>query len=258
MSLQEIREHINSRPMLAWQWLVVALGVLVNMLDGFDLLAASLVAPILTREWHLQHDTLGFLLSAERAGHCIRRVRAVRDCRPVGSPHRHPDQSRPDERGHAGVLAPQVPSELLVAMRFLTGMGVGAMAGCVGALDIRIQRRAHPQPGAGHGGGRLHRGRGGRRLLRPTFLGQFGWGALFVLGGALTLVLIPIIYFVMPESLEFLASKPRSRHTGAVQSLPAPLRLPPVDAAARSRTPKVAAVQRAGICCARPSCRGRC
>ncbi len=69
MSLQHVHEQIASRPLQPLQIRVIALGVLINMVDGIDLLAASLIAPIITREWQLQtRRRSGMLLSAGPLG----------------------------------------------------------------------------------------------------------------------------------------------------------------------------------------------
>lgn len=228
MSLQQIRGHIESSPMNGWQWLVVGLGVLVNMLDGFDLLADSLVAPILTREWGLSPRTLGLLLSASALGTAFGAfsLSAIADVwgRRTAILINLALMS-------IGMLASSTANsvQLLIAMRFLAGMGVGAMAGCVGTLvfEYSAERSRNLSLGMvviGYTVGVVLGGYAAR-----TFLGQFGWGALFVLGGVVTLVLMPIIYFVMPESLEFLAGKPRPGTLAQFNRHLRHLRLPPLD-----------------------------
>lgn len=229
MTLQEIRRQIETRPMLGWQWLVVALGVLINMLDGFDLLAASLVAPTLARQWSLPQDTVGFLLGSSALGTTIGAfsLSAIADLW----------GRRTAILINLGLMAVGMlvsstakSVEVLVAMRILTGMGVGAMAGCVGVLifeysAIKSRNLALGMVVVGYNVGVVVGG-----YFAKMFLGQFSWGALFVLGGALTLVLIPIIYFVMPESLDFLASKPKAGTLARFNRSLGSLRLPAVDA----------------------------
>jgi benzoate transport len=209
MTLQQIHDQIEHNPMRPYQWLVVALGVLVNMLDGFDLLAASLVAPILTREWHLQPETLGLLLSSGALGTAAgafllspiadlmgRRTAILLNLCLMG----------------VGMLVSSTADsvQLLVAMRFLTGMGVGAMASCVGTLvfeysAIKSRTLALGLVTIGYTVGVILGG-----IFARSFLVDYSWNALFVLGGCLTLLLIPLIYFVLPESMDFLVSKPRA------------------------------------------------
>jgi len=71
MSLQAVRQHIEHSPMRACQILVVTLCVATNLLDGFDILALSLISPALTREWHLAPQTLGMLFSAGLVGTAV-------------------------------------------------------------------------------------------------------------------------------------------------------------------------------------------
>jgi MFS family permease len=53
-------------------------------------------------------------------------------------------------------------------------------------------------------------------LLAAWMMPSFGWPSLFVLGGALTLLSLPLVYFVLPESPDFLLSK---RPPGALEKL---------------------------------------
>ena len=71
MSLQAVRQHIENSPLQACQILVIALCVAVNLLDGFDILALSLISPTLSREWHLAPQTLGMLFSAGLLGTAV-------------------------------------------------------------------------------------------------------------------------------------------------------------------------------------------
>src|SRR5882762_6356570 len=54
--------------MTVFQMIVTFICVLLNMLDGFDVLAISFTAPLIAREWGVDPATLGILLSAGLAG----------------------------------------------------------------------------------------------------------------------------------------------------------------------------------------------
>lgn len=225
--------------MRPWQWLVVGLGVLVNMLDGFDLLAASLVAPILSREWALTQETVGVLLSSGALGSAAGAFLL---------------SSAADVLGRRSAILINLvlmcigmlvssradSIELLVAMRFLTGMGVGAMASCMGTLifeysSVKNRNVALGLVTVGYTVGVVVGG-----ILAKQFLAAgFSWSALFVLGGVLTLLLIPLVYFVMPESLDFLISKQKAGTLPRVNRVLQHLGLSPMDALP-APTPKVA------------------
>jgi MFS family permease len=207
----------------------VALGVMVNMLDGFDLLAASLVAPIISREWQLDQKTLGFMLGAVSFGTAFGAfaLSAIADLwgRRTAILINLCLMS-------VGMLVSAVADsvELLIAMRFLTGMGVGAMAGCVGVLIFEYSSVKHRNLALGmvvvgyNVGGVL----GG--VFARAYLNEHSWGSLFVLGGVLTILLIPLIYFAMPESLEYLATRPKADTLAKFNRTLRHLKLPPVDA----------------------------
>src|SRR6188472_1841000 len=59
---------IDDNPMSVRQWIVVALMVALNALDGFDVLSSAFAAPGITREWGVPREALGVVLSAELVG----------------------------------------------------------------------------------------------------------------------------------------------------------------------------------------------
>src|SRR5258705_11290607 len=64
----DARGMIRDGPMTAFQIVVVAICTLLNMIDGFDVLAMSFTAPVIAKEWGVDPATLGMLLSAGLAG----------------------------------------------------------------------------------------------------------------------------------------------------------------------------------------------
>src|SRR5690606_36604846 len=59
---------IDDNPMSVRQWIVVAIMVLLNALDGFDVLSSAFAAPGITEEWGIPRSELGIVLSAELVG----------------------------------------------------------------------------------------------------------------------------------------------------------------------------------------------
>ena len=228
MSLQHVHEQISQRTMTPYQWLVVGMGVLINMLDGIDLLAASLVAPILSREWALPPETLGVLLSAGALGTAAGAflLSPVADLlgRRTGILFNLGMMS-------VGMLVSSTADsvELLTAMRFLTGMGVGAMASCVGTLVFEYSSFKSRNLGLGLVtiGYTLGVILGG--FFAVGFLETYTWRAIFVMGGTLTLMLIPLVYFCLPESLDFMVLKPKTNTLAKLNRIMKRLELPAFD-----------------------------
>lgn len=55
-------------PMTARQVLAISMCVLLNALDGFDVLAIHFSSPDIVSEWSVDHAALGILLSMELIG----------------------------------------------------------------------------------------------------------------------------------------------------------------------------------------------
>src|SRR5258705_10589576 len=64
----DARTLLREGPMSSFQIMVVAITTLLNMIDGFDVLAISFTAPLIAKEWGVPPATLGILLSAGLAG----------------------------------------------------------------------------------------------------------------------------------------------------------------------------------------------
>ncbi|HEY0964160.1 MAG TPA: MFS transporter [Pseudomonadales bacterium] len=228
LTLPQVHQHIEQGAMRPYQWMVVALGVLINMLDGFDLLAAAQVAPILSREWNLEPEALGLLLSSSALGTA------------AGAFILSPVADLLGRRTAiivnlalmcVGMLVSTQADSVttLTAMRFLTGMGVGAMASAVGTLVFEyssIKRRALALGFVtiGYNVGAVVSG-----FFAIWFLGRYSWSALFMLGGVLTLLLIPLVWFAMPESIDFMCRRPKVGTLPKLNRIFARLGLPAAD-----------------------------
>jgi len=141
------------------------------MLDGFDVLAMSFAASGVKADWHLLDSQLGALLSAGLVG------------MGVGSLTLGPCADRWGRRiivllsvtvaglGTLGSALARGYAELLV-LRILTGIGA-TIGGALAAYAIP----------------------------------RYGWRAAFVIGGTLSLLMLPLAWRKLPESLDFLLTR---------------------------------------------------
>jgi benzoate transport len=225
MSLQIARQHIENSPLRLCQILVIALCVAVNMLDGFDILALSVISPTLSREWHLAPQTLGVLFSTGLVGTAVggfalspiadiwgRRTAILINLvlMSIGM--------LLSARAHSVVV--------LSALRFCTGLGVGAMAGCVGTLafeycSLKMRALGIGLVVIGYTIGTLLGG-----YVAAPLLAHFSWHGIFVFGGLCSLLLLTLVYFLLPESLDILAARRGPKALAALNKVLARLRLP--------------------------------
>ncbi|HEY6455536.1 MAG TPA: MFS transporter [Steroidobacteraceae bacterium] len=225
MSLQAVRQHIETSPLRTCQILVIAFCVAANLLDGFDILALTLISPTLSREWHLAPQTLGILFSAGPLGTAVGGFALS----PIA-----------DIRGRRGAIlinlvlmsigmtlsATAGSVWMLAALRFCTGLGVGANAGCLGTLtfeycSVRTRTLGLGLVVIGYTVGTLLGG-----YVALPLLAAFSWHAVFVFGGLCSIVLLSLVYWLLPESLDILAARKGPKALAALNKVLARLRQP--------------------------------
>jgi benzoate transport len=225
MTLAEVRHQIDNTPLRPYQILIIALGVLVNMLDGYDILALSLISPILTREWSLSPETLGLLFSAGLLGMATGAL--------VLSPVADVYGRRTAIMLNLGLMslgmllssqATSVP--MLMVMRFCTGLGVGAMASCVGTLIFEYCSLKTRSLGLGFVTIGYTVGTLIGTYAAPWLLQVLDWRGVFVFGGVCSCVLIPVIYFLLPESLDVLVARQSPKALASINKILARLQFP--------------------------------
>ena len=188
------------------QYIVIALCMVVNMLDGFDITAMAVVANDVSIEMAIPDHRLGLVFSFSLAGMMLgamflgslsdvfgRRKIILFGLMVVG----------------LSVLATAYVKSisLLIFLRFISGLGAGAMLASQATLaseysSERFRALAVAVVTAGYPLGAMFTGVVGGYLVP-----EFGWRSMFVAGGAVTLGLWFIAYLLLPESLQFLLNK---------------------------------------------------
>ena len=225
MSLQIVRQHIENSPLRLCQVVVITLCVAVNMLDGFDILALSLISPTLSREWHLASKTLGLLFSIGLVGTAVGGF-ALSPIADIWG-RRTAILINLGLMSIGMMLSATAHSVMMLSiLRFCTGLGVGAMAGCVGTLafeycPIKARALGLGLVVIGYTVGTLLGG-----YVAGPLLAAFSWPGVFVFGGLCSLLLLCLVYLLLPESLDILASRRGPGALGALNKVLARLHLP--------------------------------
>src|SRR5688572_4074449 len=215
----EPREIVANSPMSRLQIAVVGLTVLLNALDGFDVLSISFASPGIMREWGINRAALGIVLSMELIGMAIGSIFLGGVADKIGR--------RPTVLGclvvmAGGMYAATTATDVytLSAWRIITGLGIGGMLAAINAVAAEFSnaRRRHLSislMAIGYPLGAVFGGMVARELLKGN-----DWRAVFYFGSAVTAVLIPIVYFLVPESVHWLA---RKQPAGALERINATL-----------------------------------
>ncbi len=202
----ELREVIDHSKMNTGQYLVILLCFLLNIADGFDVLAMSYAAPALSSEWSVEASALGVIFSAALAGMT------------TGAIFLSPLSDRFGRRriilfsvaltGISMLATTQATTiSQLVMIRFSTGLGIGGILASAAALtseyaSLRFRSFAVITVTAGYSVGSVLAG-----PLTGYIIPLYGWQQVFLIGGIFTSVLFVLSLIFLPESIEYVAAK---------------------------------------------------
>jgi benzoate transport len=220
---------------------VVAITIGLNALDGFDVLAISFASPGIARDWGIDRAALGIVLSMELVGMGLGSVFLGGVADKIGR-----------RRTLLGCLAVMTLGMVMATRargvydlsvwRVFTGIGIGGMLAAINAvaaefsnsrrrsLNVSLMAIGYPI-GAIVGGS-----------IAALLLKQGDWRNVFRFGAAATAAFIPLVLWLVPESISWLCQQ---RHSGALSSINRSLArmghgpvsaLPPRSASARKPT----------------------
>lgn len=201
-------DMLSKERMGASQIIVIALCVLLNALDGFDVLSISFASPGIAAEWGIERGALGIVLSMELIGMSIGSIILGQVADKIG---RRPVIIACLCIMATGMYLASIASsvEILSGYRLFTGLGIGGMLASTNAmvaeysndkyrsLNVTLMATGYPV-GAIVGG-----------AIASELLVHFDWRSVFIFGAIFTALLLPAVYFLMPESVSnIIARKP--------------------------------------------------
>jgi benzoate transport len=236
----DLQQRVAEAPMRRFQLFAIGVCVCLNMLDGFDILAMSFAASGVKADWHLANSQLGYLLSAGLIGMGVGSLTVAPWADRFG---RRPIVLLSVSIAALGMAASAAASGLvqLLVLRVFTGIGIGGTIASVAVIvsEYAPQRWRSVALGLYATGYSIGATVGG--ILTTLAVDRFGWRSAFAIGGALSLALLPVAWYRLPESLEFLLARRPPFALERVNALLVAIRQAPVLA-----LPEVA-LQRAGM-----------
>jgi benzoate transport len=178
----------------------------LNMLDGFDILAMSFAASGVKTDWHLADSLLGYLFSAGLVGMGIGSLAIAPWADRWG---RRPIVLLSVSIAGLGMVGSAAASGFvpLLVLRVFTGIGIGGTIASVAVIvseyaPNRWRSVALAIYATGYSIGATIGG-----TLTAFAVERFGWQSAFAIGGLLSLLLVPVAWRCLPESLEFLMTR---------------------------------------------------
>jgi len=201
-----VTELIDQRPLTELQIRVVILCALMIFLDGADTIMMGLVGPSIAATIGVSASSFGPVFGISQAGILF----GVLTFGPLG-----------DRFGRKRLVIGATllfaiftlvtvwvtSFDELLALRFLTGIGLGGLAPNAVALTsefapkrlraafVSLQWSAFPLGGVAIG------------LLASVLITGWGWQSLFLIGSVVPLLLVVVLIFALPESVSFLLTR---------------------------------------------------
>ncbi len=220
---------LGEQKMAPLQIRIVIICWVLNTLDGFDLFVIAFAAPVIRAEWGVSPQELGLLFSSGVAGMTVASFLLA----PLA-----------DIYGRrntiiafllvivAGLFSTAVAPSLgwLIAGRFVTGLGIGAILASLNTLvaEYSSEERRNFALSFMHLGFTAGAIIGG--LVAANIIGVYGWRSIFVVAGIASTIMIPIVVFGLPESIDFLVTKQPRNALAKANDILARIGQPALDA----------------------------
>lgn len=209
----DLTTALERQEMTPFQISAVGICMILNAIDGFDVLAISFAAPALAKEWSLAPGELGILFSSGLVGMTLGSLLIAPLADRIGRRAMILASLIAVTLGMLLSAAARSPVELAI-LRAVTGLGIGAMLPSLATIvaefsSLRRRELAVSTMSTGYPIGATLGG-----MAAVFLVGSFGWRGIFLFGGLLSLVILPIVAWRLPESLAFLVSR---RPPGALE-----------------------------------------
>jgi AAHS family 4-hydroxybenzoate transporter-like MFS transporter len=211
-----VTELIDERSFGRFQFLVALWCGFLVIIDGFDIGTTAYVVPVMAPQWHVSPAGFGPVFLSTLVGVLFGTLAAG----PLA-----------DRFGRKRVALAAVATfgvfELatlpvgaitsFIIVRFLTGLGIGALMPISIALTAEYapRRIRTTMTAIMYLGFPIGVGTGG--FIAAEIIPAYGWQSMFVIGGAVPLILLPLAAMALPESIRFLVV--RSDRPGEVARL---------------------------------------
>lgn len=203
VSAVDVKAFIDDRKMSPNQWLLLVLCFLVVAADGMDVAIMGFLAPSILQEWGASRASFGVVMSAAPIGLVLGAL--------IAGPSS-------DRFGRKAVLTVSVflfgvftvgtafthNLTEMAALRLLTGLGLGAaMPNSTTLLSEYVPQRSRSVLIAIMFTG-FNLGSGVVGFVAAWLIPLHGWRSVLIVGGALPLLLLPVLLILLPESARFM------------------------------------------------------
>ena len=201
--METIKSKIDSSNISFLQLLIIFICFFLNIIDGMDVLVISYTAPVIASSWDISFKTLGIVFSSGVLGMAIGALLLAPYADKIG---RKKIILISTFIISIGILLTGFSVNIyhLIFLRFLSGIGIGTML----ASTVSLVSEYTPNRSrdfwvsfilAGYPIGAILAG-----YLSNYILKYYSWEVVYIIFGIISIFFIPIIYFFLLESVDFL------------------------------------------------------
>ncbi len=217
-TVYSIPHVIDQSKLTIFQWRVFILCLLIAIFDGFDTQAVAFTGPALIQAFNLGPGALGPVMAAGTAG----MVLGAMFLGLLG-----------DKLGRRPIIllgvalfgvaslatAFATSTDQIIILRFIAGLGMGGVTPNVLSLAAeygpsRMRGTIMTVVLLGLPAGAILGG-----LLAAQMLPVIGWEGIYVVGGVAPLALLIVLFFILPESMQYLANDKKRDNTEKIRKL---------------------------------------
>ena len=201
--METITSKIDSSNISFLQFLIIFICFFLNIIDGMDVLVISYTAPVIASSWDISFEALGVVFSSGVLGMAIGALLLAPYADKIG---RKKIILISTIIISIGILLTSFSVNIyhLIFLRFLSGIGIGTML----ASTVSLVSEYTPNRSrdfwvsfilAGYPIGAILAG-----YLSNYILKYYSWEVVYIIFGIISIFFIPIIYFFLLESVDFL------------------------------------------------------
>ena len=211
------------------QLLVVGLCLFFNILDGFDITAMAVVATSVAAELELTPDRLGWIFSFALAGMMAGAMFLAPISDIVG--RRKMIIFSVALIGISIIFTARATTLTeFIVLRFISGLGAGAMLACQAALAAEYSPEKYKTFAVAAVTSGYPMGAMMTAVIAGFIMPEYGWRGMFWFGGVLTLSMVLVAWLFIPESLKYLFERRPDNALQHINKILQKLKKPELDA----------------------------
>lgn len=206
----DIKQHIDNNKMTGPQYATVLICLIMNMLDGMDVMVISYTAPAIVKSWSITPEALGIVFSAGLLGMTIGAMFLAPRADIIGRKRMILLSAVLMGLSIFSTAFAQTIEQLMI-IRLVSGIGIGAMLASTATLTAEYTPNKTKDFWvsfviSGYPIGAVLSG-----LVAAKVIPQLGWQTMFQLAGFATTIAVPLIFFFLSESVDFyLKAQPKN------------------------------------------------